>query len=337
MPVGDRMGFPDAGQTPSLWEFADAAGLHAVVIGTSKVPNAKIVVLLVSPTTGRADFAVKVPTTDVAADAVATEAAVLSRLPSELPEIAQTIPRVVGEVSFHGRVGIVMTAPPGKPMSVAYARSRQTADRRRVAADFAAIERWLSALQSATATRVWPVDLSADIADRLTARFADDHSTRDDLAKLREIWARLETTDTPRTVVHGDLWLSNILLERGAVAGVVDWEGGESCGEPVRDLVRFAVTYALFLDRHTRPGRRVRGHPDLRAGTWGAGVDYALDGRGWFPEIVRGFLQDGLRRLGADPALWRDAALAGIAEYAAQTDDPVFGRSVFGIFRRLAR
>lgn len=328
---------PAAGRTPSLWEFVDEAGLKAVVIGTSKVPNAKIVVLLVSPTTGRAELAVKVPTTDVAAAAVATESAVLSRLRRKLPDITETIPRVVGEVGFHGRVGMVMTAPPGTPMSIAYARSRHTADRTRVAADFAAMERWLSALHCATAMHPGPVDLSADVADRLTTRFADDPSTENDVAQLGEIWARLRTSYAPRTAVHGDLWLSNVLLERGAVAGVVDWECGEWCGEPVRDLVRFAVTYALFLDRHTKPGRRVRGHRDLRAGTWGAGVDYAIDGRGWFPEIVRGFLQDGLGRLGADPALWRDAALAGVAEYAAWQDDPVFARSVLQVFRRLAR
>jgi phosphotransferase family enzyme len=140
----------------------------------------------------------------------------------------------------------------------------------------------------------------------------------------------------PRTSVHGDLWFANILLSRGRVSGVVDWEDGSVSGEPVRDLVRFALMYALFLDRRTRPGRRVAGHSGLRAGIWGAAVEYAIDGKGWFPELFRRFLQDGLARLGASPSSWRDAALAGIAEVAAFTDDARYARHHLDLFRRLA-
>jgi hypothetical protein len=105
----------------------------------------------------------------------------------------------------------------------------------------------------------------------------------------------------------------------------------------VRDLVRFAVMHALYLDRRTSAGRRVPGHPGLRAGPWGAALDFALDGSGWFPELFRGFLQDGLARLGASPERWRDAALAGIAEVAATTDDPPFARHHLELFRRAVR
>jgi hypothetical protein len=107
-------------------------------------------------------------------------------------------------------------------------------------------------------------------------------------------------------------------------------------GEPVRDLARFALMYALYLDRRTRAGRRVAGHAELRSGTWGAGVDYALDGSGWFPDLFSRFLSEGLTRLGASPASWRDAALAGIAEVAAFTDHDEFARRHLELFRRLA-
>jgi predicted amidohydrolase len=95
--------------------------------------------------------------------------------------------------------------------------------------------------------------------------------------------------------------------------------------------------YALYLDRRTRPGRRVAGHTGFVADSWGAGVAYALDGRGWFPELFRRFLQDGLARLGAAPECWRDAALAGIAEAAALTDDDEFARCNLALFQRLSR
>jgi aminoglycoside phosphotransferase (APT) family kinase protein len=333
--VTDEPAYPSVGGQ-DLWGFADEAGMRALVIGTSKVPNAKITVLLVSPATGRAELAAKVPTTDVAAAAVEDEASMLRALEELAPEMASTIPRVVDWVDFHGRAGVVMTAMHGTPMSTAYTRGRHTADPARVGADFAAVDRWLTALQRATAGGSMPVDLGDGVADRLTARYGEDDAGEAG-ARLAQMRGRLSESAVPRTAVHGDLWLSNVLLTDGVVSGVVDWEGAETSGDPLRDLVRFPVTYALFIDRHTKPGRAVRGHPGLRAGAWGAGVEYALDGHGWFPDLVRGFLQRGLVRLGADPARWRDAALVGVAELAALTDDPVFGRSVLELFRRLAR
>ena len=107
-------------------------------------------------------------------------------------------------------------------------------------------------------------------------------------------------------------------------------------GEPVRDLVRFANMYALYLDRGVRAGRAVPGHLGLRAGAWGAGIEYALYGAGWFPSLYRSFIEDGLMRLGADPWLWHDAALAGIAEVAALTDHEEFARLHLELFRRLS-
>jgi hypothetical protein len=65
-------------------------------------------------------------------------------------------------------------------------------------------------------------------------------------------------------------------------------------------------------------------------------VEYALDRDGWFPDVFRRFLRQGLSRLGAAPECWRDAARAGIAEVAAFTDDPEFSRRHLELFRRLS-
>jgi hypothetical protein len=179
--------------------------------------------------------------------------------------------------------------------------------------------------------------MDGGVTSRLGRRFADDPELAWYLERLAEIHARLECETVPRTAVHGDLWFGNVLLSAGAVSGVVDWEAGSRAGEPLRDLVRFAVMYALYLDRRTRAGREVAGHPGLRAGCWGAALEFALDGMGWFPELFRRFLQTGLARLGASPECWRDATLAGIAEVAALTDDPPFARQHLELFRRAVR
>jgi hypothetical protein len=328
---------PAAPAVETLADLLARSAGQVLVLGTSKDPNAKITVLVVSPQTGRPTLAVKLPTTDAAAAAVDAERRMLRHVEAAVGDLGGVVPRILGDVEHEGRRGLVTTALAGVPMTTAYLRRGHTACPRRVGRDFALVGRWLEGFQRATAGDRAPLDMDGGVVARLRARFNGDPGLEADLERLGAIHARLGRSAVPRTAVHGDLWCGNVLVDGGAVTGVVDWEAGVPSGEPVRDLVRFAVMYALFLDRRTRPGRAVRGHRGLRRDRWGAGVDHALDGAGWFPKLVRGFLRDGLERLGADPERWRDAALAGLAEVAALTDDPGFARQVLGVFRRLVR
>jgi aminoglycoside phosphotransferase len=318
-----------------LWEYVARTGLRSLVVCDSKNPNAKITVLLVSPATGRLVLAAKVPTTDAAARAVAAEAQVLLELEAIGRDMSGAIPRIVEIVEFEGRSGIVTTAMDGVPMKTSYLRFRHTARPATVAADFGVVESWIAELQRRTAGRSAPLEMDAGVSTRLASRFSDREGVRDDLDRLAEIYANLRRNSVPRTTVHGDLWIGNVLVSANRVSGVVDWEGAAISGEPVRDLARFGLMYALFLDRRTRAGRRVPGHPVLRSGDWGAGVAYAIDGTGWFPALFRRFLQEGLARLGASPSSWRDAVLAGIAEIAAFADADDFARRHFELFHRL--
>ena len=330
---------PEAAVAPhdgGLWEFAAGRGLQALVVGTSKDPNAKLTVLLVSPEGDAPSLAVKAPTTAAAEAAVDAEVRVLTELRKRgLGPLEETVPRVVGRVAFEGRRAAVIGALPGRPMSTLYSRRGHTANADRVRADFQSAGAWLAELQRQTAAGRAPVELDGGVVSRLRDRFGDDPNLGADLDRLTAIHARLRHNEVARTVVHGDFWFGNLLVRDGCVSGVVDWEAASMSGEPVRDLVRFANVYALYLDRRTRPGRRVGGHPGLRADEWGAGIEYALDAPGWFPTLYRRFLQDGLARLGADPAGWRDAALAGVAEVAALTDHHEFARLHLELFRRL--
>jgi aminoglycoside phosphotransferase (APT) family kinase protein len=320
-----------------LWEFVRASGLDSLILGTSKDPNAKITVLLISPQSGRPVLAVKAPTTDEAARAVDAEARVLADLWRLQPrDVAETIPRVVDLLEVEGRPAIVTTAVPGVPMTTTYLGRRHTASSLQVAADFNAAGRWLADFQAGTARQSAPIEMDGGVALRLRKRFLDDERLSGDLARLAEICSRLQRNKVARTAVHGDFWFGNVLLVDGEVAGVVDWEAGTISGEPVRDLVRFALIYALYLDCRTRAGRRVAGHAGLRADAWGAGIEYALNGTGWFPDLFRRFIGEGLGRLGASPASWRDAALAGLAEVAALTDDDGFARLHLELFRRVS-
>ena len=326
------------GAEQPLWEYVRASGMRAVVMGASKDPNAKVTLVLVSAETGRETLVIKVPTSEPAARAVEAEERALRAVAiASAGEIAHTVPTVVEVLAHEAGPALVMTAVTGVPMTTTYLEPRHTRSPERVARDFDAVDRWLTAFQDATAQERGRLDMLAGVADRLQERFEDEADLDADLRRLAEIEDRLATNHVPRTAVHGDLWFGNVLVADGRVSGVVDWEAGTVGGAPTRDLVRFAHMYALYLDLRTRPGRRVRGHPGLRADRWGAGVEYAIDGEGWFPDLYRGFLAKGLARLGAAPDVWRAAALAGIAEVAALTDDPGFAHHHLQLFRRLAR
>jgi aminoglycoside phosphotransferase (APT) family kinase protein len=328
-PVADGRALPMA-------EFVAASGLLSVVVGVSKDPNAKVTLLLVSSTLRKPVLAVKAPTTAGAAEMVEAERRMLRRLPELLPDaLLETVPRFLHTVEFAGRSAIVTTAAAGCPMMADYLR-RGDVLATRAEAHFAALDRWLGSLHMARAGPPGPIDMDGGVIALLKARFMDDARVASDVDHLAEIHDRLRQHSVPRTVVHGDLWFGNVLLENDRVSGVVDWEEATTRGEPVRDLVRFALTYALYLDWRTRAGRRVRGIPGLRASAWGAGIEFGLHGAGWFPDLFRGFLQNGLDRLGAPRDLWRDAVLAGVAEMAVRCDDANFGRKNLTLFRRLS-
>jgi aminoglycoside phosphotransferase len=320
----------------TLADLVDRPGSRTVVVGASTNPNANVIVLLFPDGSARPDLTIKVPTTDAAAAAVEEERRVLMGLEGALPaRLSATVPQVVGSVDVAGRPALVMTALPGIPMHVTYHRWRHTAGPRRVAADFRAAGTWLADFQRATRGASLPIEDDGGTSARLELRFAGDPRIDGAVRELERVTGRLRRERTPCTAVHGDFWPGNLLRSGDGVSGVIDWEAGRLSGEPVRDLVRFAVAYALYLDRHARLGRRVAGH-GFRAGRWGAGVPYAVDGDGWFPRLFRRFLQEGLVRLGASPERWRDAALAGIAEVAASADDEDFARRHVGLFVQLA-
>lgn len=322
----------------SLADYVRASGLQSLVVGLSRDPNAKVTILLVEPASGRPALAVKAPTTDAAEAAVVSEWRALTAHADALsPQLRATIPEIADVVDFEGRRAIVMTAVDGAPMTIRYMRRGHTASAAGVAADFEAAGGWLAELQRQTAGAAAPLDMDGAVSARLRLRFAGDPELGADLDQLAGIHAALRRHHVARTAVHGDFWFGNVLVDGARAAGVVDWESGLATGEPARDLVRFAVMYALYLDRRTGAGRAVRGHAGLRAGEWGAALEFAVDGAGWFPEQLRAFVGDGLRRMGASPQCWRDAMLAGIAEVAALTDHPDFAHRHLELFRRLTR
>jgi aminoglycoside phosphotransferase (APT) family kinase protein len=322
----------------TLAGFIDQAGGRAACLAVSRDPNAKVTILLFPPGATRPAYVAKVPTTDAAARSVEREAEHLATVGRwALGPVSTTIPTVVATVEHLGRPVLITTAMPGQSMLAAYHSWRHTARRTTVAGDFAAADSWLAGLHGATAgsEHVSLARLLDGVADMIRRRFGSQPGADTGLADLADLRGRLAEHRTPQSVVHGDFWPGNLLVERGRVLGVIDWESARPADAPARDLARFATSYSLYLDRHTRPGRRVTGHPGLRADRWGAGVEYAIDGVGWYPDLARSFVMTGLERLGIPASCWRDVLLADVAATAATADHDEFARYHLLLFRRL--
>jgi aminoglycoside phosphotransferase (APT) family kinase protein len=316
----------------------DDADGRVVCLALSKDPNAKVTVLLFRPGEDQPEYAAKVPTTAVAAGRVRREAMALASLDrSRLGALSGTIPEVAEVVDHMGWPVLVTTALPGRVMLASYHQWRHTAHPIPVRADFEAAGVWLAELhQRASRGDANLAGMIDGVVTEMTCRFGDDSVTNEDVEILLALHARLGRQQVSRGQTHGDFWPGNLLMRDGQVTGVIDWESSRPDGLLVRDLARFAIAYSLYLDRHTRRGRRVSGHAGLRAGEWGAGLEYAIKGIGWYPELVHQFMADGLQRLGVDRSCVGDVILAEIACIAAEADNPEFAKSHLRLLRRLA-
>jgi hypothetical protein len=76
---------------------------------------------------------------------------------------------------------------------------------------------------------------------------------------------------------HGDLWSGNVLIERGSLRGIVDWDAAHADGVPGADLIQLVGTEARRR-AHLSLGRAVLERP------WRSG-DFADATRGYWKEL----------------------------------------------------
>jgi len=304
---------------------------HTVVVAMSKDANPKATLMVFVDETPSPRLALKVGLTEGACHSVVAEARALWALAAVDPTMVHhTAPRCLELRETTLGTALVMSARVGVPMTVEYHRWRHTSHPERVGRDFARADRWLRQLACRTGSASVPLPWTGG----MRARFESEPGAQSVATATQSIEMELEHTDL-RSVVHGDFWCGNILQTAGVVSGVVDWEHAVIGGDPVRDRTRFALSYSLYLDRHTRAGSPVHGHQRLRAGQWGAGIRYAVRGRGWYPELVAEFVGNGLEATGRSRDLWREAMCIGLCEIAVRSDDDAFARQHFGLLREL--
>jgi hypothetical protein len=290
-----------------------------VVMAMSRDENPKATVLAFPHKSGRPALVVKVAMTPGARLSVHREAEALRRLEQlDGGMVDGTVPSLLELQHHDGHTLFVSTAKQGVPFATDYHRWRHTASAHRVARDFSAAAAWLDQVAGRADLPCLPTTWS----ERLRARWPED-PVADGVAELAGRLQGALGIDRG-TVVHGDFWCGNLLRRGGAVSGVVDWEHAVFGADPVRDRVRFVVGYTLYLDRHTRAGAPVAGHPGLVAGSWGEPLRHLFAGHGWYQELVAQFIGDGLVATGRSGDLWRPAVVLGLVEAAALGDHPEF-------------
>ncbi|HEY3556008.1 MAG TPA: aminoglycoside phosphotransferase family protein [Kribbella sp.] len=314
----------------SVHDLLFAPGSRGVLIALSRDPDAKRTFVVTPPAGTYVDgpagaVAIKIPVTMAAAGAITRETRMLIALgEANLGELGKTVPRYLETLDSDGLPAVVTTVLRGVPMSVAYHRWLHTSRPGPVTEDFALAAGWLRHLQLATEGERARITWASEVASQVRSRWPGHPKLEAAQVRLAAADRQLKQHRVVRTMVHGDYWFGNLLVDDHRVSGVVDWESGARSGWPLQDLVRFALSYCLYLDRHTRPGRSVRGHQGLRRTGFGAGIRYGLLEAGWLPDLVRLYLRTRLDELGLPTALWYGAALAGLGEIAATANDDEF-------------
>lgn len=334
----DRSGVPSAAYSTSppspafprrpLRQLLDEPG--TAVSRRARRPDGDTDTLLLTPAgADRPRFAAKVPVTRTAEIAVEREARMLVEVRRlELGRLRATVPRFVQLCEQDGRLVLVASAVPGRPLAGAFCAALPASHGRCRSAELSVAAVWLARFQEATARGPAPLDLLppelVSRLDRLARENGGSHGAREVADRARGVQEMLARHEAPRSAVHGNFHADQVLVDTrtAEVSGVLGWRRAATRGEPLVDIGRFAVTHPAH-----RGSRRSRGAVP------GATL---LTGHGPQTEQARCFVVDGLVRLGLPETLWRPVAWAATAALLAEVDADVATREAVQMTRLLA-
>ena len=328
------------------------ARLAALVVGHRRPPTGMLTILLFVPG-GSAPVAVaKLPRYGMTAHALEREAAALDRMWGALDGsgVRAALPRPLGLHRVGGTQVLLQTGVAGRSLVAGTAANRLRP--RVVGAQFDLVLSWCVAMQRATS-----VEVSVDerlIAERLEPLAAQalimlrgDPVVAAVLDRALEDARDLIGTRLPLVASHGDYWAGNIMVRRGTVCGVVDWERAVLDDFPFWDTVKAVASAAYHLDRYRCvPTRGPAALPCWgRLGGWAGiadphfakGFRAAFVDPGWLAETARAALVRACLGAGVPPGWLRVAVPFHLARQVAQAADSP--RSVAGwgsVLRALA-
>jgi SAM-dependent methyltransferase len=301
----------------SRWSELGMAGpaperLQPLVVGHRR-PDTGVVTVLLFPPRGGAPIVAKFPRYGDANASLQREEAQLRRVSDAVTApMRSTLPRSLGLHTVDGIDVLLQTGVPGRHLVA------QTASKRlrpaRVAEQLDTVLSWCLAMQRASAhpRRIDDGFITSrleSLASAAVTALDGDPVVSAFLDRTLDQSRGLVGTTLPMVVAHGDYWAGNILVTRGRVVGVVDWERATTDDLPIWDPVKAVGSAAYHLDRYRsipRHGRgALRGWGDL--GDWSgiADAQFATGFRaafvqpGWLADtsrdaLVRAFTEAGI-------------------------------------------
>lgn len=274
--------------------------LEPLVVGHRR-PATGIVTVLLFPSRGRAPIVAKLPRYGATDPALQREDRALSRAADAVTApVRAEIPRSLGIHRVEDVDVLLQTGISGHHLVARVATG--TLGRRRTEEHLDLVLAWCRRLQAASATdRLVDDDLIASrlepLAAAAVAAMGGDHQVAAFLDRSLEDARKLRGTTLPMVVAHGDYWAGNILVARGRVSGVVDWERATVDDLPIWDPVKAVGSMAYHLDRYRSvPRRRRGGLPGWGAlGSWegvatprfATGFRSAFVQQEWLAEVAR--------------------------------------------------
>jgi len=207
-----------------------------------------VVILLLSPESGRPVLVAKLPRLTACDRALAREAYNLRALENVQSELDEgSVPALVAFEEDGQYPLLLETALCGEPIS-------PVAIRRNRSGTVTAASRWLEQLGAATRSQAdgtWYERLVTAPLHALLARAADGQ-VRELVGETLALAETLRAARMQLVFEHGDFGHPNLLLRAGGQLSVLDWERGDPAGLPAQDLFFFLAHAALVGVRHRR-------------------------------------------------------------------------------------
>jgi hypothetical protein len=167
--------------------------------------------------------------------------------------IQATLPRPLGLHVVGDTDVLLQTAVPGRHLLAETAAKRLS--RRMLGRQLDLMFSWSARLQAASARWVTVDDALIDaklvpLAEAAMSALQDDGRVGSLLDHAIDLARTLVGTSLRMVVVHGDYWAGNVLVDRGRVSGVVDWERAALDDLPIWDPVKAVMDAAYHLDRY---------------------------------------------------------------------------------------